>query len=407
MNPTVLFLSPGYPAEMPLFTRGLGQVGARVLGVGDQPQSALPAEARAALTDYLQVANLWDEQAVVGAVRGWLRGRAVQRVECLWEPGVVLAARLREALGAQGMRVETAVRFRDKELMKAALDQAGVRVPRHARARNVAEARAAMERIGFPLIVKPIAGAGSADTHVARDPHEFERTLELTRHVPEVSVEEYIEGEELTFDTICAHGDVLFHNVCLYRPKPLVARQNEWVSSQSVVLRDTDVPHVQKGRALGREVLRALQFESGYTHMEWFLTPKGEAVFGEIGARPPGARLVHGMNYSCDADYFVGWAEAIAFGRLSQPTRKKYNAACVFKRAVGQGRIQRYEGLEALLGRYGEHIAVVDLNPIGAQRRDWQSSVVADGWLVARHPNLEFTLEIADRIGTDLRIVAG
>src|SRR5262245_56414583 len=114
MNPRVLFLSPGYPAEMPLFTRGLAQVGARVFGVGDQPQSALPPEARTSLSDYLQVANLWDEQAVVGAVRGWLRGRTVERIECLWEPGVVLAAGLREALGAQGMRVETAERFRDK-----------------------------------------------------------------------------------------------------------------------------------------------------------------------------------------------------------------------------------------------------------------------------------------------------
>ena len=27
MAPTVLFLSPGYPAEMPYFTRGLGQIG--------------------------------------------------------------------------------------------------------------------------------------------------------------------------------------------------------------------------------------------------------------------------------------------------------------------------------------------------------------------------------------------
>jgi hypothetical protein len=407
MTPTVLFLSPGYPAEMPLFTRGLAQVGARVLGVGDQPAGALPAEARAALADYLQVANLWDEAAVVAAVRGWLRGRAVERVECLWEPGVVLAARLREALGAPGMRVETAVRFRDKELMKAALDRCGVRVPRHARARNVAEAKAAEERIGFPLIVKPIAGAGSADTYTARDAREFERVLELTRHVPEVSVEEYIEGEELTFDTITARGEILFHNVCWYRPKPLVARLNEWVSSQSVALRDTDVPDVQKGRALGREVLRALEFESGFTHMEWFLTPGGEAVFGEIGARAPGARLVHAMNYTCDADYFAGWAEAVCYGRLSQPARKRYNAACVFKRASGAGRIQRYEGLEALLARYGEHIPIVDLNPIGAPRRDWRNSVVGDGWLVARHPSLELTLEIADRIGTDLRIVAG
>lgn len=407
MAPTVLFLSPGYPAEMPLFTRGLAQVGARVFGVGDQPANALPSEARTALSDYLQVRNLWDEQAVVNEVQGWLRGRSVERVECLWEPGVVLAARLREALGCPGMRVETALPFRDKESMKQVLDRAGVRTPRHARARTAAEARAAQERIGFPLILKPIAGAGSADTYTARDAAEFERALGLTRHVPELSVEEYIEGEEFTFDTICASGDILYHNVCWYRPKPLVARLNEWVSSQSVALRDTDVPHVAKGRALGREVLRALGFESGYTHMEWFLTPNGEAVFGEIGARAPGARLVHAMNYSCDADFFAGWGEAIAFGRLSQPTHKKYNAAVVFKRAVGQGCIQRYDGLDSLLARYGEHIPTVELTPIGAPRRDWQNSAVGDGWIIVRHPNLEFTLEMADRLGSELRIVAG
>jgi hypothetical protein len=406
MAPTVLFLSPGYPAEMPHFTRGLAQVGARVFGVGDQPVSALPREARSALADYLQVGNLWDEGAVVQSVRAWLRGRGLDRVECLWEPGVVLAARLREALGVPGMDVATATCFRDKELMKQALDAAGVRTPKHARARNVPEARAALERIGFPVILKPIAGAGSADTYTARDEREFARALELTRAVPELSVEEYIEGDEFTFDTISAHGEILFHNVCLYRPKPLIARLNEWVSAQSVGLRDTDSPVAQKGRALGREVLRALGFESGFTHMEWFLTPKGEAVFGEIGARAPGARLVHGMNYSCDADFFAGWGEAVCYGRLSQPLVKKYNTACVFKRAVGQGRIQRYEGLEALLARYGEHIPLVDLNPIGASRRDWKNSAIADGWLVARHPNLEVTLEIADRIGTDLRIVA-
>ena len=59
----VLFLSPGFPAEMPLFTRGLAQVGAKVFGVGDQPAAALPSEARQGLSDYLQVQSLADEPA--------------------------------------------------------------------------------------------------------------------------------------------------------------------------------------------------------------------------------------------------------------------------------------------------------------------------------------------------------
>ena len=38
----VLMLSPGFPAEMPHFTRGLARVGARVIGLGDQPPEMLP-----------------------------------------------------------------------------------------------------------------------------------------------------------------------------------------------------------------------------------------------------------------------------------------------------------------------------------------------------------------------------
>ena len=37
----VLMISPGFPDEMPLFTRGLAEIGASVFGIGDQPQAAL------------------------------------------------------------------------------------------------------------------------------------------------------------------------------------------------------------------------------------------------------------------------------------------------------------------------------------------------------------------------------
>src|SRR3712207_7260919 len=40
------------------------------------------------------------------------------QVECLWEPYMVLAARIRETLGVPGMTVEETLPFRDKELMK-------------------------------------------------------------------------------------------------------------------------------------------------------------------------------------------------------------------------------------------------------------------------------------------------
>ncbi|MDA1266974.1 MAG: ATP-grasp domain-containing protein [Planctomycetota bacterium] len=407
MTVTVLMISPGFPGDMPHFTRGLAAVGARVLGVGDQPQGGLPQSCREALTAYLQVRDLWDEDATIEQVRQWLGGREVDRVECLWEPGVVLAARMRQALGAPGLSIESAHAFRDKELMKQVLDRAGLRTPKHARARTQAECREVAERFGYPLIIKPIAGAGSADTYPLHSPQDLEQALEVLGHIDEVSVEEFIEGEEFTYDTVSIQGTPAFQNVAWYRPKPLVMRLNAWISPQAICMRDLERDELRPGVELGHGVLKALEFETGFTHMEWFLTPDGEAVFGEIGARSPGGRLTHGMNVAYGTDLFAGWAEAVCYQRFSQPAAPNQNAAVVFKRSEGGGdRITRLEGLGPLLAEYGEHFPVVDLNPIGAPRKDWRRVVEGDGWIVIRHPDLDATLQLANRVSTEVRLYA-
>ena len=76
--------------------------------------------------------------------------------------------------------------------------------------------------------------------------------LPMLRHVPEVSVEEFVDGEEFTYDTICADGQILFEHVLWYRPRPLQMRMHEWVSPVSISLRDLAVPHLQGGRRDGR-----------------------------------------------------------------------------------------------------------------------------------------------------------
>nr|BFE74374.1 hypothetical protein GCM10020092_076750 [Actinoplanes digitatis] len=213
----VVMLSPGYPAEMAYFTRALAAVGATVIGVGDQPPSELPAAARDALAHYEHV-SLADDDAVLAALHGLARNARIEQVECLWEPYMVLAARIRESFGLPGLTVAQTVPFRDKERMKQAIDAAGIRTPRHAAATSVHGVWEAAERIGYPMIVKPIAGAGSADTYRIDGPEELSTVLPLLRHVAEVSVEEFIDGEEFTYDTICANGSVLFENMLWYRP---------------------------------------------------------------------------------------------------------------------------------------------------------------------------------------------
>ncbi|HLQ55015.1 MAG TPA: hypothetical protein VK162_12185 [Streptosporangiaceae bacterium] len=403
----VLMISPGYPAEMTFFTRGLAAAGASVIGVGDQPAPALPVIARDAMSHYIAVGSLAAEEAVVATVRALARQVRIDRVECLWEPYMLLAARLREELDLPGLTVTQTVPFRDKEQMKRLIDAAGLRTPRHASTDTVAGVWAAADRIGFPLIVKPIAGGGSADTYRAGSVTELNAILPMLRHVPQVSVEEFVEAEEFTYDTICAGGRVLFENISWYRPRPLLNKTHEWISPIDITLRDLDAPELQGGRALGAAVLKVLGFRDGFTHMEWYRKADGEVVFGEIAARPPGGRMVDLMNYATDADLFSAWAEAVTHGRISQPIERRYNAASIFKRAKGAGRITHYEGLDRLLAEFGVHVAAVDLLPVGAARRDWRATSISDGVVVVRHRELSRTVEMADRFAAELHLFAG
>ena len=400
-------ISPGYPAEMAFFTRGLSQAGADVIGLGDQSPEALPATARDALAHYVQVGSLAAEDQVAATVRDLARQLRIDLVECLWEPYMILAARLREELGLPGLTVQQTLPFRDKEQMKQLLDAAGLRTPWHVAAGTVADVWAAAERVGFPLIVKPIDGAGSADTYRADSAADLDAILPMVRHVPQVSVEEFIDAEEFTYDTICADGRVLFENICQYHPRPLLTKMHEWISPITMALRDLDEPGLQGGRQLGAAVLRVLGFRDGFTHMEWYRKADGEVVFGEIGARPPGARTVDVMNYATDTDLFAAWAHAVTHGRIPQPVERRYNAASVFKRASGAGRITRYEGLDQLLAEYGEHVAALELLPVGAPRRDWRATTIGDGMVIVRHPELPKALEMAQRFAAELHLFAG
>ena len=101
------------------------------------------------------------------------------------------------------------------------------------------------------------------------------------------------------------------------------------------------------------------------------------------------------------------WAESVTQERWTQEIHRRYNACWVIKRAQGQGRIQRIEGLAPLLQEYDEWVCAVDLLPIGAPRRNWKATLISDGMVFLRHPDLGTLEEMADTFATKLQMFAG
>lgn len=111
----------------------------------------------------------------------------------------------------------------------------------------------------------------------------------MIAHVPLLSVEEFIDSEEFTYDTVCGDGRVLFENVSWYIPRPLQQRSHEWISPVTLVL---SILRILLSPKVFRWVTRSSRRSGSRTDSRiwrWYRKADGEVVFGEIGARPPGA----------------------------------------------------------------------------------------------------------------------
>jgi hypothetical protein len=402
----VLFLSPNYPEEMLDFTRGLAQVGAQVYGVGEMPAAALPAKVRPYLHDYTQLPGMMNEEASVGRLVDLARAIGVDRVETLWEPLVLIAAAVREALGMPGMSRDTVLGFRDKPIMKARLLPAGVRIPRFGRADSVEGVLAAAKEIGYPVVIKPVSGAGTADTWRVDDEASALGKLATMQHVPEVSVEEFIQGQEFTYDVVAIDGKPVFESVTQYHPPPLQGRTLEWISPAQITLRDPYIPALEGGIALGRRVLDVLGMGTGFAHMEWFKTEKGEAVFSEIACRSGGGKLMDAINYANDIDIYREWARAVCWHSFEAVPQRRYHVCAVFKRAQGQGRIVAIDGLDRVRRRCGAGLVVEDLLAVGTPRRNWKATLLGDGYVMMRSPDYRDVCKMRDVAVNALRLYA-
>ncbi len=400
----VVFLSPAWPPEMARFAVALAHQGARVHGVGDSGD--LPADLARSLSSYLRVPSMMREDDVIERVLNWLGGRVPDRIETNWEAVTLLAARLRGRLGVPGTSLDVALRYRDKDKMKAAVRAAGLPTAPAVRVTTLADAWRAAEHIGFPLVVKPVDGAGGADTHIVDSPGDLHGALRAMRHVPEVLVEAFVTGDELTYEAMLVDGEPVFESVSQYFPNALTARRNAWISPIIFTHAQPHGPATASGVHLGRAVNRALGLASGATHLEWFRAEDGSATFGEAGARTPGAAMIELMCAAFDRDLCVDWARVALGHPVSSIGPPPFAAAAVFKRAEGEGHIVAHHGLEAFLQAFGDHVVDNALLPVGAPRRDWRQTFVGDGYLLLRHPDPAEALRIAKLAASRIQLVA-
>ncbi len=404
----VIFVEPSFPSNQREFVRALKEVGARVTAIAEAPPSALDNEMRGWLDGHEQVPSVTNGEALLAAVRRVQERTWVDRLEATVEAHITPCAWVREQCEIPGTSTRTAWLCRDKPAMKDALREAGVPTAQSIGTSDLDEARAFIERVGYPVILKPRDGAGAAGTARAHDDESLEAAIQESGlgRGESVAIEEFIEGHEGYWDTLSLNGDVAHEFITHYYPNVLEAMRHRWISPQMATTNEVQDERYDDLREMGRKVIQTLGIETSATHMEWFFGPKG-LKFSEIGCRPPGVRMWDVYQAANDFDIYREWAHLIVQGSPSQSPSRRCAGGMIALRPSADGRIEGYEGVEDLKARYGEHIIDSHFPPPGTATQGVEAGYMANAWVRLRHPNFDELRTIQDWIGEHVRVHAG
>jgi phosphoribosylaminoimidazole carboxylase (NCAIR synthetase) len=270
------------------------------------------------------VVDDYDHPDVEALVLSLAERHRAERVLTTAEIDVLRAARVRERLGIPGQGVESATAYRDKFVMKSRAARAGIPVARMRPVRSAGDLRALAGEGGFPIVVKPLAGAGSVGVRVVADHRELDRLVaELGEIVPgRLLAETWVSGEVLVVDGLMAGGKLLQCWPIRLR-YPNLAAATEGRPNTGWMLRRGDELG-ERLLAFVSDVVAALPAPDEVTgvHAEVFHTADGALVLDEIACRPGGTghtptfERAFGVNlYGASLRGQAGWYDADELAR--------------------------------------------------------------------------------------------
>jgi formate-dependent phosphoribosylglycinamide formyltransferase (GAR transformylase) len=402
MPKNIVFVAP-FPTDPTLrFLRAMRSLDdIKLLGVVHTPPSGRDAELFddiARVTQPLNVADL-----IKGVEELQSRHGQPERIVGILEAMMVQLAELREHFGVPGTPRKTAELFRDKAKMKDALRAAGLPVARHKLVTIEADARAFIEEVGFPIVVKPPAGMGARSTFRVSSMVAFLSALKemnVSADAP-LLAEEMLRGKEHSFETITLGGVPRVQSFAQYFPGPLEVLENPWIQWACVLPREIDTPLYARVHDLGVATIRTLGLDDGMTHMEWYERADGSVAIGEIAQRPPGPQLCQMTGLVNDVNIYRAWARAVVDGVLDAPWTRKYAAGTAFIRGVGQGRVAAIRGIRETHAAIAPYLVEAKLPDIGAPKGD---SYEGDGYVMVRAETTEKVHELIKTVLSTIKI---
>lgn len=360
-----IFISPQFPHTYWSFCDRLHRNGVNVLGIGDSPYDELEDQLKQALTEYYRVNSLEDYDQVYRAVAffAFKHGR-IDWLESNNEYWLEQDARLRTDFHiTTGANMEEVACFKSKSGMKTYYAKANVPTARSHRITTEAAARAFLETVGYPVIVKPDNGVGASNTYKLENDADWTAFFAALPQVPYV-MEEFVEGDICSYDAITnSRCEPLFESMTVWPP-----------SIMDIVNHKLDLAYYTAAQVpdalsrLGRATVKAFGARSRFVHLEFFRLTKARKGLGDVGdfvglevnMRPAGGYTPDMMNYAHSTDVYQIWADMVTVDKRCLPESSEHHY-CVYASRRDEYRYQHSH--EEVLARYGDKIVMCERMP--------------------------------------------
>ena len=359
-----IFISPQFPKHYWKFCDRLKKNGVNVLGIGDTPFNELHEELKNSLTEYYFVTDLKDYDAAFKAVAFFsFKYGKIDWIESNNEFWLELDAKLRTDFHVTtGEQFENISRIKNKSEMKKYYALAKVPTARLHKITSIDAAQHFIDKVGYPVIVKPDVGVGANDTYKLSNDEELKEFFDEHIDVQYV-MEEFVTGDTHSYDAIVDSNS-----------NPLFESTSIWDSALAMLMQQVDVSIYtadsvpEKLRELGRATVKAFGVKSRFVHLEFFKLTKARKGLGEVGdfvglevnMRPAGGYITEMMNVANYTDVYKIWADMVTTDSRKLPDSGQ-RCYCVFSsRRDGLNYVHTHE---EILERYGDKITMCDRMP--------------------------------------------
>jgi len=239
----------------------------------------------------------------------FIRENKIDRIVALDDFDVEKGAEMREHFRIPGMGQTTARYFRDKLAMRIQARDAGIRIPDFTPLFNNQEVQDFVDRVTFPVVIKPRGEASATGIKKVHNAHEFwEAVNGLGENRDNFLAERFMPGDVYHVDGLTYQSKVLFAKASGYLNTPFeVAHGGGIFRSATLPYNSADEKALLKAN---KDVMKAFGMVSCASHTEFIKAhADGEFYFLETAARVGGAHIAEMVEAASGVNLWAEWAK--------------------------------------------------------------------------------------------------